>query len=150
MKDQITQMPGQLDEPVAEFGENISVGSRQLLCLARAILQKNKILVMDEATANVDFETDACIQKTIRKLFHDVTVITIAHRSASLSLPLSLCPLLPLPAPSSDYHRINTILDYDRVLVLERGKIIEFDNPQKLLANPDSAFFGLAKEGRAL
>lgn len=122
MKDQVQQMPNQLDAPVSEFGENISVGSRQLICLARAILRKNKVLVMDEATANVDFETDAFIQKTIRKMFKDVTVLTIAHR-------------------------INTILDSDRVMVLDKGQIIEFDNPQKLLSNPKSVFFSLAKEG---
>eukprot|EP01127_Copromyxa_protea_P010841 TRINITY_DN2685_c0_g2_i4.p1 TRINITY_DN2685_c0_g2~~TRINITY_DN2685_c0_g2_i4.p1 ORF type:complete len:931 (+),score=213.14 TRINITY_DN2685_c0_g2_i4:1731-4523(+) len=125
MKDQIQQLPGQLDSPVSEGGDNISVGSRQLLCLARAILQKNKILVMDEATANVDYETDACIQKTIRKMFSDVTVITIAHR-------------------------INTIMDYNRVMVLDKGKIAEYGNPQVLLQNPNSVFSGLVREGRAL
>eukprot|EP01127_Copromyxa_protea_P010845 TRINITY_DN2685_c0_g3_i1.p1 TRINITY_DN2685_c0_g3~~TRINITY_DN2685_c0_g3_i1.p1 ORF type:complete len:1581 (+),score=418.17 TRINITY_DN2685_c0_g3_i1:533-4744(+) len=125
MKEQVQQMSGRLDEVVSEFGENISVGSRQLLCLARAILRKNKILVMDEATANVDFETDAFIQKTIRRTFKDVTVLTIAHR-------------------------INTILDSDRVIVLDKGQIIEFDNPQRLLSNPNSVFYSLAKEGGVL
>jgi len=89
--------------------------------LARALLKHSKILVMDEATANVDFETDALIQKAIRKEFKDVTVLTIAHR-------------------------INTILDCNRVLVLEAGSVVEFDTPQKLLNNEESVFYGLARE----
>eukprot|EP01126_Amoeba_proteus_P060740 TRINITY_DN8075_c0_g1_i2.p1 TRINITY_DN8075_c0_g1~~TRINITY_DN8075_c0_g1_i2.p1 ORF type:complete len:628 (+),score=126.26 TRINITY_DN8075_c0_g1_i2:254-1885(+) len=125
LKEQVTAMPDQLDSRVAEYGENISVGSRQLMCLARAILRKSKILVMDEATANVDFETDALIQQTIRKTFKDVTVLTIAHR-------------------------INTIMDSDRVMVLDQGKISEFDTPDRLISNSSSAFFSLAKEAGVL
>lgn len=100
-------------------GENLSVGQRQLLCLGRALLKKAKILVMDEATAAVDFETDALIQKTIRTEFKDRTVLTIAHR-------------------------INTIIDYDRVMVLDAGRVIEFDNPQTLLGDQRSVFYSLA------
>jgi len=106
--------------PISENGENLSVGQRQLLCLGRAILRKSKILVMDEATAAVDYETDSLIQKTIRQEFRDRTVLTIAHR-------------------------INTIIDYDRVMVLDQGYIAEFDTPNNLLANTQSVFYSLVK-----
>jgi len=125
MKDQILCMDKQLDAPVTEYGENLSVGMRQLLCLARALLKRSKILVMDEATANVDFETDALIQKAIRREFQDVTVLTIAHR-------------------------INTILDCNRVLVLVGGNVVEFNTPQELLKNEKSVFYGLAREAGLL
>ncbi|XP_078381052.1 multidrug resistance-associated protein 1-like [Oculina patagonica] len=99
---------GGLQHTIAEGGENLSVGQRQLVCLARALLRKSKILVLDEATAAVDLETDELIQQTIRREFADRTVLTIAHR-------------------------LNTIMDYDRVMVLENGSIVEFDSPNKLL-----------------
>ncbi|CAG2179640.1 unnamed protein product, partial [Oppiella nova] len=91
-----------------EGGGNLSVGQRQLVCLARAILRHNRLLVLDEATANVDHRTDAVIQTTIRHKFSDRTVLTIAHR-------------------------LNTIIDCDRVLVLDAGEIVEFDEPFALL-----------------
>ena len=81
-----------------------SVGQRQLLCLARALLRRNKFLVLDEATSNVDMQTDSFIQKVIRENFINTTVITIAHR-------------------------LNTIADYDKVIVMSRGKIIELGSP---------------------
>jgi ATP-binding cassette subfamily C (CFTR/MRP) protein 1 len=108
---------------VAEGGENLSVGQRQLICLARALLRKTKILVLDEATAAVDLETDSLIQTTIRKEFKECTILTIAHR-------------------------LNTIMDSNRVLVLDKGTIGEFDSPSNLLSNNNSMFYSLAKDAR--
>ena len=113
MKSKVTNLPGELYYRVSESGNNFSVGERQLLCLARALLNRNRIIVMDEATANVDFSTDQRIQETIRSNFDDCTVITIAHR-------------------------LNTILDYDRVLVMDEGEVVEYDTPSVLLNNSNS------------
>jgi ABC-type multidrug transport system fused ATPase/permease subunit len=110
-----------LQHEISEGGDNLSVGQRQLVCLARALLRKTKILVLDEATAAVDLETDDLIQATIRKEFLDSTVITIAHR-------------------------LNTIMDSTRVIVLDKGEITEYDSPGKLIANPNSIFHAMAKD----
>ncbi|KAI9326765.1 P-loop containing nucleoside triphosphate hydrolase protein [Zopfochytrium polystomum] len=110
-----------LDAPVAEGGENLSVGQRQLLCLARAMLKDPRILVMDEATANVDYETDAWIQKSLREDFAEATVLTIAHR-------------------------LNTVVDYDRVLVMGDGTVLEFDEPAVLLRREGSVFGAMVGE----
>ncbi|XP_047310142.1 ABC transporter C family member 2 [Impatiens glandulifera] len=104
-----------LDAEVSESGENFSVGQRQLLSLARALLRRSKILVLDEATAAVDVRTDALIQKTIREEFKSCTMLIIAHR-------------------------LNTIIDCDRVLLLDSGRLSEYDTPEELLQNEDSAF----------
>ncbi|KAI0239976.1 Multidrug resistance-associated protein 1 [Lamellibrachia satsuma] len=120
LKDYVMSLPSGLQHNCAEGGENLSVGQRQLVCLARALLRKSKILVLDEATAAVDLETDDLIQATIRTEFADSTVITIAHR-------------------------LNTIMDYDRVLVLDNGTIKELGTPEALLKNKDSIFYGMAK-----
>ncbi|XP_052077020.1 multidrug resistance-associated protein 1-like [Mytilus californianus] len=110
-----------LDHKCSEGGENFSVGQRQLVCLARALLRKTKILVLDEATAAVDLETDDLIQNTIRTEFSDCTILTIAHR-------------------------LNTIMDYTRIMVLDAGNISEFDTPSNLLENCKSMFYSMAKD----
>ncbi|KAM0877998.1 hypothetical protein ACQ4PT_035143 [Festuca glaucescens] len=110
-----------LDAPVVEDGGNWSVGQRQLVCLARVLLMRKKILVLDEATASVDTATDNIIQKTIRQETDNCTVITIAHR-------------------------IPTVIDSDLVLVLGEGKILEFDSPENLLRDESSAFSKLVME----
>ncbi|KAI1197142.1 multidrug resistance-associated protein [Nemania serpens] len=102
-----------LSSPVAESGTNLSQGQRQLLCLARAMLKAPKVLVMDEATASIDYTTDSKIQETIREL--DTTIITIAHRLA-------------------------TIVDYDKVLVLDHGAVVEYDHPHELLKKKTGTF----------
>lgn len=115
-----------LDQTVNQGGRNFSAGQRQLLCLARAIVQNNKVLVLDEATANVDPGTDALIQKTIRTKFKDRTVLTIAHR-------------------------LNTIMDSDKVLVMEGGRAVEFDHPYILLRGKDTYFSKMVFEtGKAM
>ncbi|KAG7314076.1 hypothetical protein KOW79_022572 [Hemibagrus wyckioides] len=120
LKDYVVTLPAGLQHEVAEGGENLSVGQRQLLCLARALLRKSKILILDEATAAVDLETDELIQSTITREFSQCTVLTIAHR-------------------------IHTILNSTRVMVLDAGKIVEFDSPS-VLFEKKGHFYGLAKE----
>lgn len=114
---QLKGMAPSLDMPVAEGGANFSSGQRQLLSLARAILLRRKILLMDEATANVDYATDKLIQRTIRTApaFRDSTLVVIAHRT-------------------------NTILDSDRVVVFHDGRCVEQGPPAVLLADPTSHF----------
>ncbi len=102
-----------------------SLGQRQLICLGRAILRDTTILVLDEATAAVDLMTDALIQQTIRNVFKNCTILTIAHR-------------------------LNTIMNSDRVLVLDEGRVAEFDSPQNLLNNENSMFYMLAKDAGVL
>ncbi|XP_053388123.1 multidrug resistance-associated protein 1-like isoform X2 [Mercenaria mercenaria] len=108
-----------------EAGQNFSVGQRQLVCLARTLLNKTKVLVLDEATAAVDLETDSLIQQTIRTQFSDCTIFTIAHR-------------------------LNTIMDYDRVMVLDKGLIKEFAAPRELLNDREGIFHSMAKDARLI
>lgn len=116
----VSNQAAKLELECAEGGENLSVGQRQLVCLARALLRKTRILILDEATAAIDLETDDLIQSTIRTQFEDCTVFTIAHR-------------------------LNTIMDYTRVLVLDKGQIAEFDTPTNLIAQK-GIFYGMAKD----
>ncbi|XP_074038034.1 probable multidrug resistance-associated protein lethal(2)03659 isoform X2 [Leptinotarsa decemlineata] len=110
-----------LDQKVDEGGTNFSAGQRQLICLSRAILRNNKILVMDEATANVDAHTDSLVQKTIRKNFKNYTVLIIAHR-------------------------LNTIMDCDKILVMDFGEVMEYAPPHQLLQNPTGYFTKMVEE----
>lgn len=109
-----------LNNPVSEGGDNFSAGEKQLMCMARAILRRNRVLFMDEATASIDYETDELISKTIREEFVDSTILTIAHR-------------------------IHTIIDFDKVLVMDRGSVAEFASPAELLRDHKSRFYGLCK-----
>ncbi|XP_026086887.1 multidrug resistance-associated protein 5-like [Carassius auratus] len=115
MKECVSQLPLKLESEVVENGENFSVGERQLLCVARVLLRQCKILILDEATAAMDTETDCLIQETIRNAFQDCTTLTIAHR-------------------------LHTVLNCDRIMVLNQGQVVEFDEPSKLLANENSRF----------
>uniref|UniRef100_A0A668AYE6 ATP binding cassette subfamily C member 4 (PEL blood group) n=1 Tax=Myripristis murdjan TaxID=586833 RepID=A0A668AYE6_9TELE len=125
LKAVVEELPNKLETVLAESGSNFSVGQRQLVCLARAILRKNRILIIDEATANVDPRTDSLIQHTIRDKFKECTVLTIAHR-------------------------LNTIIDCDRILVLDAGRIQEYDEPYVLLQNQDGLFYQMVQQtGRA-
>ena len=114
LKPCIVQLGG-LDAEVQEFGSNFSVGERQLICLARAILRPTSILILDEATANVDKTTDAVIQAVIREKFADCTVITIAHR-------------------------LDTVIDSDMIVVMDNGRVVESGPPLTLLANDGGEF----------
>ncbi|XP_031720536.1 multidrug resistance-associated protein 1 isoform X1 [Anarrhichthys ocellatus] len=122
LKNFVSNLPDKLNHECSEGGENLSLGQRQLVCLARALLRKTKILVLDEATAAVDLETDTLIQSTIRTQFADCTVLTVAHR-------------------------LNTIMDYTRVIVMDRGQISEMDSPANLIAQRGQ-FYRMCREAR--
>ncbi|GBB84403.1 hypothetical protein RclHR1_00110036 [Rhizophagus clarus] len=109
-----------LDTPINEGGKNLSQGQRQLLCLARALLKRSKIIIMDEATSSIDFAMDDKVQKMIRREFVDCTVLCIAHR-------------------------LRTVIDYDRILVLDQGNVIEFDSPYILISNTNSSFYQMCQ-----
>lgn len=121
LKEAIEDLPGKMDTELAESGSNFSVGQRQLVCLARAILRKNRILIIDEATANVDLRTDELIQKKIREKFAQCTVLTIAHR-------------------------LNTIIDSDKIMVLDSGRLKEYDEPYVLLQDKESLFYKMVQQ----
>lgn len=127
LKAVVNDLPSGLESKMSEGGSNFSVGQRQLMCLARAIVRSNKILVLDEATANVDPQTDGLIQSTIRRKFSGCTVFTIAHR-------------------------LHTIMDSDKVLVMDAGRVVEFGHPHELLQKTEcGVFFELVQQtGRAM
>lgn len=109
-----------LSSPVTESGENLSQGQRQLLCLARAIVSRPKIMVLDEATSAVDMATDTLIQRSIREQFTNSTLIVIAHR-------------------------LSTVVDFDRILVLDEGKVAEYGTPEELWRRANGIFRGMCE-----
>ena len=113
LKDYVASFAEGMNQEISDGTSVFSVGQKQLICLARAILRNNKILVMDEATANVDRDTEALIQEKIREKFSDCTVVTIAHR-------------------------LDTVIESDKILVMKEGEAIEFAHPHSLLENEDS------------
>lgn len=110
-----------MDSFINSGGSNLSVGQKQLICLARAVLKKTRILIIDEATANVDYKTDQIIQKTIREQFSECTVLTIAHRLA-------------------------TVVDSSRILCLSEGEVKDFDKPSVLLSDESTILFELTRK----
>lgn len=107
-----------LEMKIEENGDNLSIGEKQLICFARALLKKNKIVIMDEVTANIDYKTEENIQKIINNGLNNCTIITIAHR-------------------------INTIINYDKIIVLDKGNLVEFGRPDELLKNEKGEFYKL-------
>jgi len=121
LQQMIDDLPNGLDSPVSEGGTNFSVGQRQLLCLARAILSQNKILILDEATASVDRRTDQLLQEALQESFRDGTILAVAHR-------------------------LDTIIEYDFILVLGGGRVLEFGSPAELLRRDDGAFCSMVTD----
>ena len=125
LKEAVSNMSGNLQSNLSEGGTNFSVGQKQLICLARAMLKNNNILILDEATANVDPQTDELLQSTIKKSFVNCTVLTIAHR-------------------------LHTIMDSDKVLVMDEGHAVEFDHPYVLLENQKTFYNLVMKTGNVM
>ncbi|KAF0754251.1 multidrug resistance-associated protein 4-like, partial [Aphis craccivora] len=121
LKTVVENLSDGLNSKISEGGSNFSVGQRQLVCLARAIIRNNKILVLDEATANVDAQTDSLIQNTIRNKFRECTILTIAHR-------------------------LNTVMDSDKILVMNAGTVVEFDHPYILLKNKNGYLYNMVEQ----
>ncbi|CAN1785887.1 ABC transporter C family member 8 [Linum perenne] len=121
LKATISRLPNLLDSSVSDEGENWSAGQRQLFCLGRVLLRRNKILVLDEATASIDSATDSILQKIIRQEFAECTVITVAHR-------------------------VPTVIDSDMVMVLSYGELVEYDEPSRLMETSNSSFSKLVAE----
>ena len=112
----IKQHQSGLDQNISENGSNLSIGEKQLICITRAILRKTKIIVLDEATASIDYKTEEIIQKALNEILVNSTMICIAHR-------------------------IKTVINMDKILVLENGEIVEFDTPKNLLNDKNSMFY---------
>lgn len=122
LKKFVSNLKKGLESPVAEYGLNLSVGQRQLFCIARALMRNCKILIMDEATANIDMITDQLIQKTVRKGFAGCTIMTIAHR-------------------------LRTVIDFDRIVVMDAGLIVEYGEPYELLYNKGDLYNLVSQTG---
>lgn len=114
-----------LSATVTEGGNNLSQGQRQLMCLARSLLRMPKIILLDEATASIDYKSDALIQQTIREEFTNSTILTIAHR-------------------------LRSIIDYDKILVMDAGKVVEYDNPHNLISDKNSLFYSMCENSGEL
>jgi len=114
----VNKNPLGLEQIIAEEGSNLSVGEKQLICVVRAILRNSKIIIMDEATASIDFKTEEIIQNNINEILKESTIITIAHR-------------------------IKTIMNYDKIISLDNGEVLEYDTPKNLLKNTDGIFYNL-------
>lgn len=125
LKETVSTLAGGLECKISDGGSNFSLGQRQLICLGRALLRRNKILVLDEATASVDYETDTLIQKTINNEFSNCTVLTIAHR-------------------------LHTVINSDRILVMDGGSLVELDHPHNLLKDENGYLTKLVKETSSL
>lgn len=110
---------------IAEGGSNLSQGERQLVCLARSLLRNPKIILLDEATASIDYASDAKIQETIRTVFHNSTILTIAHR-------------------------LRSVIDYDKILLMDAGEVKEYDHPYSLLLNKNSIFYSMCEQSGEL
>jgi ABC-type multidrug transport system fused ATPase/permease subunit len=121
LKESIEGKDGKLDHEVKEYGANFSQGEKQVICLARALLRQPRILVMDEATSSVDWNTDRLIQETVRERFNKSTVLIIAHR-------------------------LNTIIDTDKVMVLSKGELLQFGTPAELLREKTGYFAKMVAE----
>lgn len=114
-----------LTNAVSEGGSNLSQGQRQLMCLARSLLKSPKVILLDEATASIDYQSDAMIQQTIREEFAGSTILTIAHR-------------------------LRSIIDYDKILVMDAGKVVEYDDPYALIANKETLFYSMCENSGEL
>ncbi|XBW38321.1 hypothetical protein QEN19_003910 [Hanseniaspora menglaensis] len=114
-----------LNNAIAEGGANISQGQKQLICLARTLLRQPKVILLDEATASLDYKSDQIIQKTVREEFSNCTIMTIAHR-------------------------LKTVIDYDKIVVLDNGVLKEYDHPYSLLLNKDSIFYSMCEDSGEL
>ncbi|KAM9890004.1 hypothetical protein OXX79_011732, partial [Metschnikowia pulcherrima] len=114
-----------IESSVSEGGNNLSQGQRQLMCLARSLLKNPKVILLDEATASIDYKSDALIQKTIRDEFSNSTILTIAHR-------------------------LRSIIDYDRILVMDAGRVVEYDDPYALISNKETLFYSMCENSGEL
>lgn len=114
-----------IESTITEGGNNLSQGQRQLMCLARSLLKSPKVILLDEATASIDYKSDALIQQTIREEFSNSTILTIAHR-------------------------LRSIIDYDKILVMDAGKVVEYDDPYVLIANKETLFYSMCENSGEL